>query len=242
MKRFVMFGHSQLLGDIVDIIHANGGTLSKIVQNMPEVLHPRRRSLQERIESLGRSGYNIEVQSIDEFVPSDDEHYLIGFTGFKIEPLRKRVAAQFGITFHHLVHPSAIISPSVVISEGVIINAGCIITSEVTLGKHVFLNRGASIGHHTRVDDFAIVQPGANIAGYVHIGYGAVVGLSTAIVEDCEIGAYAMAAAGSVVIKDVPAYSLVAGVPAEHKREINREAAKISRESVDRTRRAGEKS
>ena len=46
------------------------------------------------------------------------------------------------------------------------------------------------------------------------IGEGASVGANATIICGHEIGRYAMVAAGAVVTKDVPEYTLVAGVPA----------------------------
>jgi UDP-2-acetamido-3-amino-2,3-dideoxy-glucuronate N-acetyltransferase len=48
-----------------------------------------------------------------------------------------------------------------------------------------------------------------------HVGNGASLGAGAVLVAGVTIGEYAMIAAGSVVADDVPAYRLVAGVPAQ---------------------------
>nr|WP_310593378.1 DapH/DapD/GlmU-related protein [Pedomonas mirosovicensis] len=56
---------------------------------------------------------------------------------------------------------------------------------------------------------------------------GASIGANATIVCGVTIGEYAMVAAGSVVTKDVPPYTLVMGNPARSKALIDREGNKV---------------
>lgn len=217
MQRFVMFGHNHLFGDIVDIIHACGGMLTRIVQNMVEPAHPSRKSLRERLQKIP---YPIEVEALEDFSPATDEHYILGFTGYKLKSLKIELSTRFGLHFDSLIHPTAIISPTVEVGEGCIINAGSIVASGVKIGNHVFINRGASVGHDTVLDDYSIIQPGANVAGHVKIGVGSVISIGASVIEDISVGAHSVVAAGAAVVHDVPERTLVAGVPAEHKKAL----------------------
>lgn len=230
MKKYVMFGHNNLFGDLVEIIHANGGVLTKIIQNMPEPSYPNRPTLKERLASLQDSEHNpdninqsypIEVLPLKDFSPEPDEVYLMGFIGFRMDSLRQELLAKFQIHFDPLIHPSALISPTAKISSGVIINMGSIIASGVFLGNHVAINKGVIIGHDTHLQDYVVVQPGVKVAGHVRIRKGAVLGIGSVVIEDLKIGEYSMIAAGAVVIRDVPSHTLVAGVPAIPKKQIN---------------------
>lgn len=229
MKKYVMIGHNHLFGDLIEIIHANGGLLQKIVQNIPEPVHPNRPSLQERLARLqdpnfNREGINqfypIAIESLETFVPQENECYVIGFTGFKQANLRRDLESKFGIQFESLIHPTAIISPTAQISSGAIINMGVIIGSGASIGEHVFINKGAIVGHDTVLDSYAIVQPGAKIAGHVKIGCGAFIGIGSVVIEDTSIGPYSMVAAGAIVIDDVSPHVLVAGIPAVYKKNM----------------------
>ncbi len=223
MKKYVMFGHNNLFGDLVEIIHANQGILTKIVQNIPEPYFPNRPPLQERLATLQdaernphniNQSYPIEVLPLENFSPEPNEVYLIGFTGFRMNELRQELQRKFQIHFAPLIHPSALISPTAKISSGVIINMGSIIASGVVLGDHVAINKGVIIGHDTHLEDYVVAQPGVKVAGHVRVGKGAVLGIGSTIIEDLKIGEYSLIAAGAVVIKDVPPHTLVAGVPA----------------------------
>jgi sugar O-acyltransferase (sialic acid O-acetyltransferase NeuD family) len=218
MHDYVMFGHNHLFGDLVDIIHSLGGKLTRIVQNIEEPPPGKRKSLRERLRALD---YGVEVEPLESFVPGAQELYIVGFTGSKITALGDEIYAKFGIKFASLIHPSAIISPTASLGQGCVINAGVVVASGACLGRHVLLNRGSTIGHDTILADYAIVQPGANVAGHVTVGFGSVVGMGANVIEDRQIGSHSVIAAGAVVTKDVPDYTLVAGVPAETKKKLN---------------------
>lgn len=223
MKKYIMFGHNNLFGDLVEIIHANEGILTKIIQNIPEPYFPNRPPLKERLAALQdpernphniNQSYPIEILLLENFSPEADEVYIIGFTGFRMKELQQELQRKFQIYFASLIHPSALISPTAKISSGVIINMGSIIASGVVLNNHVAINKGVIIGHDTHLEDYVVVQPGVKVAGHVRVGKGAVLSIGSTIIEDLSIGEYSIIAAGSVVIKDVPPHTLVAGVPA----------------------------
>lgn len=56
----------------------------------------------------------------------------------------------------------------------------------------------------------------------IHIKKGAWIGAGSIILSDVTIGEYSVVAAGAVVIKDVPPYTVVGGVPAKKIKEINK--------------------
>jgi sugar O-acyltransferase (sialic acid O-acetyltransferase NeuD family) len=116
--------------------------------------------------------------------------------------------------FATLVHPSSVVLPSTELGEGTVVSTGVLIGCNSRIGRHVFINRGSRVGHHTRIGDFVTIQPGANIAGANEIGDQTYIGMGAIIVERLKIGRGVTVAAGSVVKRDVPDHTLVAGSPA----------------------------
>ncbi len=70
----------------------------------------------------------------------------------------------------------------------------------------------------------------------VSIGEGASIGARAVCVAPVTIGPWAMVAAGAVVTSDVPAYALVAGVPARQIGWVGRAGARLKRDVYERSR------
>lgn len=126
---------------------------------------------------------------------------------------------DLGAKFTTLIHPSAQVSSTSSTKEGCIVSRGAIIASHTHLGRHVIVNRGAIIGHHNRVGNYVSIQPGANIAGACTIGDAAYIGIGAVIIDHITVGAHSVIGGGAVVTKDVPANTLVVGVPAQVAKE-----------------------
>ncbi len=131
---------------------------------------------------------------------------------------RKRIVKLLGFPeskFFTVIHPSAVVGFGVQIGAGAMIIGGSVINTGAKIGKHTIINTSASIDHHNSLGNFVHIAPGTHTAGNVKVAEGAFVGTGSSIVPGIEIGEWAVVGAGSVVIKDVPAYTVVAGVPAK---------------------------
>jgi carbonic anhydrase/acetyltransferase-like protein (isoleucine patch superfamily) len=98
---------------------------------------------------------------------------------------------------------------AIVVGKGSNIQDGCMVHattdhSTTTLGPNV------SVGHHAVVHGATVEE-------------GVLVGMKSVLLDNARVGAYSIVAAGAVVMENtqIPADSLVAGVPAQIKRRLD---------------------
>ncbi|MBR9827944.1 MAG: acyl-ACP--UDP-N-acetylglucosamine O-acyltransferase [Oceanospirillales bacterium] len=99
-----------------------------------------------------------------------------------------------------------------VIREGCTIHRGTVQDEGLTrIGSHNLLMAYAHVAHDCVMGDHIILANNTALAGHVHVGDYAILGGFTAVHQFCHIGAHVMSGAGTVVLKDIPAYVMAAG-------------------------------
>lgn len=111
-----------------------------------------------------------------------------------------------------------VIGDNNVIREGVTIHRGTVQDrSETTIGDHNLLMAYVHIGHDSVIGDHCILVNNTALAGHVHIADWAILGGFTLVHQYCHIGEHCFTGMGSAIGKDVPAFAIVSGSPAEAK-------------------------
>ncbi|WP_325793402.1 serine O-acetyltransferase [Acinetobacter pittii] len=111
--------------------------------------------------------------------------------------IQNRMSEVFAID----IHPAAVIGKGVFIDHG----TGIVIGETAKIDDNVSLFQGVTLGgtgkqqgnRHPKIQAGAIICAGATVLGNINVGIGAKIG------------------AGSVVLKDVPPYTTVVGIPAK---------------------------
>jgi len=160
-------------------------------------------------------------EEVAKYFKTIDNSYVIGIGN----PIyRKQMFDKFnklgGEITSIISNNSDIGSFDVKINEGNIIASGVVITNSIVIKKGGIVNLNSTIGHDTIVGEFVEICPSVNISGRCKIGDLTFIGTGAIILPGVKIGNNCIIAAGSVVTKDVPDYSLVAGVPAVFKKEL----------------------
>jgi len=137
----------------------------------------------------------------------------------KVKESARRVALIRGLgvpdaRWITVVDPGASVADDVVLGYGTHVGACVSIMASTRLGCHVGIRGGAYVGHDTRLSDFVFVGANAVVAGYARVEEGAHISPQAGVREGVTIGRYAVVGLGAVVVKDVPAGSVVAGNPA----------------------------
>ncbi len=218
--QLVIFGTSNILSDLLDAAYSVGWSVSAIVVHEPETTEPRSLPLQQRLAQVAKVWSPPRVLSMDEFVPAAGEAYLLGPTTPRRRHLAELVRRRWALPFCTLVHRTAYVSPLATLGEGVFIGANSVIAPGTVLDEHVFVNRGVTVGHDNRIGAYSRIQPGASLGGLSVYGRAVTVGLGATVLERLSIGDDAVIAGGAVVLADVPAAVMVAGVPATIRKQL----------------------
>jgi UDP-2-acetamido-3-amino-2,3-dideoxy-glucuronate N-acetyltransferase len=135
------------------------------------------------------------------------------------------------------IHPSAEVEPGAAIGAGTRIwhnaqvRAGAQIGRDCTIGKNVYVDAGVRLGDRCKVQNNASLYHGLEVEAGVFIGphviftndrvpraitpSGALKGAKDWSVGQTRVGYGASIGAGAVVTRDIPAYGLAVGNPAQ---------------------------
>lgn len=132
------------------------------------------------------------------------------------------------------------ISPDLVAGAYTYVGPGCLIDPGVSLGAYTMLGPGVKVvgnDHVFGVPGSPIIFSGRPPFKRTIIGKDVWVGANAVVISGTRIGDGAVVAAGSVVTRDVPPMSVVAGVPARVVRRRFRDEAEEAKhaEYLDRT-------
>ena len=121
------------------------------------------------------------------------------------------------------IEPGALIREQVSIGANAVVMMGAVINIGAEVGANAMIDMNAVLGGRAIVGANSHIGAGAVIAGVVEpasaqpvrIGENVLVGANAVVLEGVQVGDNAVVAAGAVVTEDVPANSVVAGVPAK---------------------------
>jgi len=112
------------------------------------------------------------------------------------------------------IHNSVEITKNTIIGKGCCIFPNCTIMPYTNIEDYTMISVGTSISHHTIIKQGTLLSLGVVIGAYVTIGEQTVVGVGASVKSGpLKIGNNALIGAGAVVVKNVPANSVIVGNP-----------------------------
>lgn len=127
---------------------------------------------------------------------------------------------KIGYNLINAVSSKTYISSTVKLGKGIAIMPGVIINPDSTIGDNSIVNTGSTIDHDCFISKNVHIAPGCNLAGKVTLGEGVLMGIGCKCIPEISIGPWSILGAGSVIVQDIPAYSVAIGVPARIKNTI----------------------
>lgn len=120
------------------------------------------------------------------------------------------------------IEPGAIIRDMVEIGDNAVIMMGAVINIGAKIGEGTMIDMNATLGGRVQVGKMCHVGAGSVLAGVIEppsalpvvIEDDVMIGANVVVLEGVHVGKGAVIAAGAVVIENVPANAVVAGVPA----------------------------
>jgi len=116
--------------------------------------------------------------------------------------------------FPNFIAKNAWLSQNVKLGKGIIIYPGVSINYNSVIENFVIMNMNCALGHDCFVSEFSSLAPGVNFGGHTRIGKACDIGIGTSTIQGIKIGEYSVTGGMSMVIRDIPPESKVAGVPA----------------------------
>ena len=127
------------------------------------------------------------------------------------------------------IEPGAFIREQAIIEDGAVVMMGATINIGAIVGEGTMIDMNATLGGQATTGKNVHVGAGAVLAGVIEppsaapvvIENEVVIGANAVVLEGVRVGEGAVVAAGAVVVEDVPAHTVVAGVPAKVIKQID---------------------
>jgi sugar O-acyltransferase (sialic acid O-acetyltransferase NeuD family) len=197
-------GHGREALDIVEAINASSVPTFEFLGFLDDDVAAR--------DAVTRRGHSI--LGAPDMLREIDAMYVIAIA---VPAARRRIDQKlvaWGRKAATLMHPSATFGSDIRLAPGAIIAAGARLTTNCSVGRHFHANVNAVLSHDCAVGDYVTLSPGAQISGSVTLEDDVTVGANATVIQGLQIGLGGYVAAGAAVIRDVPAGTTVAGVPA----------------------------
>jgi sugar O-acyltransferase (sialic acid O-acetyltransferase NeuD family) len=162
------------------------------------------------------SGFGVDAPILDHpdhYHPARQDRFLLAIGDMDA---RRRIVETLvgqGGQFLTLIHPTAVIAKTAHIGAGAVIYPFAAIMNRAFIDEYVHLSNFASVGHDARVGKYSLMAPYATLNGFSIIDEEVYMSTHSTVAPERRVGLRSKISANSAVMQDVPANSLVHGVP-----------------------------
>ncbi|WP_297982254.1 acetyltransferase [uncultured Chryseobacterium sp.] len=209
----LIIGAKGFAKEVLEILHQNGETenlcfYDDVNEDTPDLL-------------FGKFPVLKSEEEAKTYFTNTDVRFTIGIGNPR---LRKFLTEKFeklaGKLCSTISKHAEIGSFNIQIEAGCNILGGARISNDVKIGKGTMVYYNSLITHDVEIGEYVEISPGATLLGRCKIGNYCSIGAGAIIFPDVNIGSNSVVAAGSVVRNDVPQNVMVAGMPAEIKKNL----------------------
>ncbi len=162
-----------------------------------------------------------EYKEFTEFIEKNKQY----ITRYRVEIDRRNSAIPLAdlSKYNCRIEPGALIRDHVEIGDNCVIMMGAVLNIGAVIGKKTMIDMNVVVGGRAVVGDNCHIGAGTVLAGVIEppsadpvvIEDEVLIGANVVVLEGVRVGKGAVVAAGSIVVKDVEPYNVVAGVPAK---------------------------
>jgi len=201
MKKIIIFGLGQIAELTYDLIQQIGDLEVKAFTANREHI-------------LSDQFLNLPVYSIEEIKQkiNCEDHYFITAISYKnLNENRERIYRQLkekNFKFTNIIHPSSICRFDKIGENNIIFELNNF-QKGVSIGNNCIFWSFNHIGHHSKIADNCFLSSHVVISGSVTLKENSFFGVNSSVRDNVSIGKKCVIGAGSLVLKDIPDYSIV---------------------------------
>ncbi len=171
--------------------------------------------LDDNIHTLDQfSNYPSILSKIVNYTVAENDVFICSIGTVSVKKKVINLILSKGGHFLNLIHPTANISKNVKLGIGSIIAPYSFISCEVKIGNYVTIQSKVVLGHDVSVGDYCHLGAFAFIGGNVFADESVTVYPGGILLPGIRANRGAIVGAGSVVIRDIPSFTTVFGMPA----------------------------
>lgn len=167
------------------------------------------------------SGFAVEgpiLDHPDHYRPEAEDRFLLAIGDMDVRRRIVETLVDRGAQFLTLIHPTSVVAKTARIGTGVVLYPFTVVMNRGFVDDYVHLSIYASVGHDARVGKYSLMAPYATLNGFSVLDEEVYMSTHSTVAPEKHVGHRSKVSANSAVMQDVPASSLVHGVPGRQTR------------------------